>query len=233
MQPPARPGRGVRSRRDHLRSRRRQGAASSKGSNPATSHRRRHRQADELIAELARLDVAMTRSKDVDRRSGGRVSGRGSPTSTGSARSSWRCSSPTPATRPGSRPPAATPATTRPPRSSIVRRPNTHRLHGGQPPTEPGPPHRSDHPDPPPHTRAAATTTARSPKARPQRSHALAEAPAHRRGLAAPRRRRPTPRHQLTAGPGGHPGLLDSCVTGSNLNTGASAKSLPGPETRP
>ena len=69
----------------------------------------------------------------------------------------------------------------------------------------------------------------------PARSDPRAQAPAQRRRLAAPRRRRPT-RHQrqLTAGPGRT--LQDdsvACVTGSHLHTGSSAKSLPGPETQP
>ena len=39
----------------------------------------------------------------------------------------------------------------------------------------------------------------------------------------------------MTSGPGQDNSQDDSdaCVTGSNLNTGASAKSLPGPRTQP
>ena len=80
----------------------------------------------------------------------------------------------------------------------------------------------------------AAHTNASSPKEDPTRSDPLAQAAAQRRRLAAPRRRLPTRRHPMISGPGRtSQDDSDACVAGSNLNAGASAKSLPGPRTQP
>ncbi len=72
-----------------------------------------------------------------------------------------------------------------------------------QPPVEPRPALRGDHPDPPPpQPRPRLLRTQARRRQHPTRSDPRPQAPAQRHRLAAPRRRRPARRRPLTAGPG-------------------------------